>query len=173
MSTPSCACTGTRFRKTCKEAWKGCHGLSRLHQQHQPKSRSSGRSPRISSKLPESTGNLGQQKLGIESKVAKAKAVLEEQQAQRTKVQQKLAEQQQEVEACSRKYAEKVLQGQLEPEVPELRPGVADAVAWAAQAEANKQELASNGSGVQRQHCIRNHWFKKLSSSAAAHRNVC
>ena len=26
---------------------------------------------------------------------------------------------------------------------------------------------------VQRQHCIRNHWFKKLSPSATAHRNLC
>ena len=26
---------------------------------------------------------------------------------------------------------------------------------------------------LQRQHCIRNHWFKKLSASVAAPRNVC
>ena len=85
--------------------------------------------------------DLGQQKTALEGQVAKAKAALEEQQEQLTKVCDKLTTAKAEVETCSKLYAEKVLQAQLEPAVPSLQAGAAEAVARAVQVEAEKQEL--------------------------------
>ena len=85
--------------------------------------------------------DLGQQKLALEKKVAKAQAALEEQQGQLAKVQHSLSEAQREVDLCSQKYAEKVLQAQLEPALPNMAVGAAEAAAMAAKAQAEKQEL--------------------------------
>ena len=76
--------------------------------------------------------DIGQQRLALEGRIGKNKAVLDEQQEQLAKVQQKLTDTQAQVEWSSKAYQEKVLQAQLEPTVPDAAPGLAEALARAA-----------------------------------------